>query len=197
MASQRLLSEPQVVVNQRNPVDDCIAIVNRRLIDRSKLAVNGFPLRARFGFSAAAADLALLLSGNLDLARTLLLARAFCALNFSKATLPKRSAGKQVPDDAWMVIRLSLLPWPLIEGKQIPPDPAIVRRLSAGDAAGAFALARQRLAAHGVHATVRQTSQPPDIARLWVAALAFPISQNTAQLFLKRIDPNFSAAKSH
>lgn len=197
MASQRLLPEPQVVVNQRVPVDDCIAIINRRLIDRSKLDVNGFPLRARFGFSAAASDLTLLLTNNLDLARTLLLARAFCALNFSKAPLPMHTANKQFPDDAWMVIRLSLLPWPLIEGKQIPPDPSIARRLSAGDAAGAFALARQRLAAHGIYATVRKTSQPPEVARLWAAALAFPISQNTAQRFLKRIDPNFSITDSH
>ncbi len=199
MASQRLLPLPQVVVNQRIPVEDCIAIVNRRLIDRNKLGTAGFPLAARRGFSANATDLALLLSGSLDLARTLLLARAFCALNFSSAKLPvviTSSGSARFPDDAWMIIRLSLLPWPLIEGKQIPPDPAIARRLSAGDAVGAFALARQRLAAHGIHATVRQTSQPPEIARLWAAALAFPISQNTAQRFLKRIDPNFSATNS-
>jgi CRISPR-associated protein Csx17 len=194
LTSQRLQPEPQVVVNQRVPVEDCIAIVNRRMIDRSTLGVAGFPLLARRGFSASAADIAELLSGDLDLARTLLLARAFCALDFSKSTpLQRAPTAAQFPDDAWMVIRLSLLPWPLVEGKQIPPDPAIARRLSAGDAAGAFALARQRLAAHGIHATVRRTSQPPDIARLWAAALAFPISQNSAVKFLKRIDPNFSS----
>lgn len=195
MASQRLLSEPQVVINQRNPIDDCIAIVNRRLIDRAALGVNCFPLQARHGFSANAADLAALLSASLDLERTMLLARASCALNFSKAASITSAANTEFPDDAWMVIRLSLLPWPMHEA-QIPPDPAIVRRLSAGDATGAFALARQRLAAHGIHATVRQTSQPPEIARLWAAALAFPISQSTAQKFLKRIDPNFSATNS-
>lgn len=199
IGSQRLAPLPQVVVSQRVPVDDCIAIVNRRLIDRSKLGVDGFPLAARYGFSASTADLALLLSGTIDWQRTLLLARAFCALDFS-ATKPlsndvKRSS--EFPDDAWMVIRLSLLPWPLVEGKQIPQDPAIARRLSAGDASGAFALARIRLSAHGIHPTVRKTSQPPEIARLWAAALAFPISQYTAAKFLKRIDPNFSASNSH
>lgn len=196
LGSQRLLPEPQVVINQRVAIDDCIAIVNRRLVDRSKLGVAGFPLDARRGYAANATDLAAVLNGTLDLQRTLLLARAFCALDLSAAKRPEIGASAGAfPDDAWMVIRLSLLPWPLIEGKQIPPDPAIARRLSAGDAAGAFALARLRLGAHGIHPTVRQTSQPPEIARLWAAALAFPISQRTASTFLKRIDPNFSSTQ--
>lgn len=197
MVAQRQLPEPQVVVSQQLPIDNCIAIVNRRLVDRTMLNLKGFPLRPKHGFSVSAADLALLLTDKLNLDRTLLLARAFCALSFDPIKPKAFCSGNdqmELPDDAWMVIRLSLLPWPLIDGKQIPADPAIARRLSAGDAAGAFSLARARLAAHGIHASVRQTSQPPEIARRWAAALAFPISQRTAQGFLKRIDPNFSAA---
>ena len=142
-SSERLAPLPQAVVNQRSPADDCIAIVNRRLVDRSKLGLDGFPLQAKNTFSASTSDLAILLCGGLDLERIMQLARSFCALDFSKAKLLLRVANtSKFPDDAWMVIRLSLLPWPLIEGKQIPPDPAIARRLSAGDAAGAFALER-------------------------------------------------------
>lgn len=196
LTSQRLLPAPQVVVLQRNAIDDCIAIVGRRLIDRAKLDTPGFPLRARTGFTTTAADLATLIAGSADLERTLRLARALCALNFRDARMPLSSeSSSMLPDDAWLVIRLSLLPWPLVEDRQIPVDPAIVRRLSSGDAAGAFDLARQRLCAFGIHPTIRQTSQPPAIAKWWAAALAFPLSQGTARRFLKRIDPNFSVSK--
>ena len=69
-------------------------------------------------------------------------------------------------------------------------DPALVRRLAAGDAATAFDLASRRLRAAGVCCTVRTSAAPVDTARLWAAALAFPITQRTAGRLLQRLDPN-------
>ena len=72
----------------------------------------------------------------------------------------------------------------------IGADPALVRRLAAGDAATAFAIASRRLGAAGVRCTVRAGTAAPDTARLSAAALAFPITQGTARRFLHRLDPN-------
>ena len=47
-----------------------------------------------------------------------------------------------------------------------------------------------RLRAAGIYPTVRVASASPDTARLWAAALAFPISRHTAMDFVRRLDPH-------
>ena len=190
--------QPDVVMHGRSGVDDAIAIVERRLVEASQRGHGHLPLRAHQRASAQAADLAELLSGNVDLDRTLKLARALTALDHKawakSAVFVEPPYASVWPEDAWLVIRLCTLPWPLRTRSgfelDIGANPMIVRRLASGDAATAFAVASRRLAAAGVRCTVRASSASPERARLWAAALAFPISKLTAESFLHRIDPN-------
>ena len=199
--SMRLAIRPEVVMQGRRGVDDAIALVERRLVEASQRAHRHLPLQPCLRSSARIADLAVLQSGGIDLDRTLKLARALMALD-RKAWVqrpisiePRETAySLPWPEDAWLAIRLCMLPWPLRTRSgfelDIGADPALVRRLAGGDAATAFTMASRRLAAAGVRCTVRASSASPGMARLWAAALAFPISERTAERFLYRIDPN-------
>ncbi len=197
-AGASLDRQPDAVMHGRRGVDDAIALVERRLIEASQQSHRHLPLRADPRASAKIADLAALLSGDLDLDRTLKLARALMALDrkaWARSSVsiepPYASAW---PEDAWLAIRLCTLPWPLRtrSGFQldIGANPALIRRLAGGDADTAFTLASRRLGTVGVRCTVRASTASPDTARLWAAALAFPITTRTAESFLYRVDPN-------
>lgn len=190
----RLHVGPEVVMRGRRGIDDAIALVERRLVEAAQRGERRLPLVGAHRAMAQSADLAALLAGDVDLDQTLGLARALMAVDGRAWALhpvpPKPPTDKRQPDDGWLVLRLALLPWPFKDGRCIGTDPAIVRRLAAGDAAGAVELALRRLRAAGVSATVRAATAPPETARLWAAALAFPISENTAEEFLFRLDPS-------
>jgi len=194
---KRLLVGSEVVMRGRRGIDDAIALVERRLIEASQRGERRLPLQAAHRASAHPADLAVLIAGSVDVNRAVARGRALMALDrkmwpqqFIEIGRPRHT---EWPDDAWLVIRLALLPWLLTTrdgGKlRIGTDPAIFRRLTNGDAATAVELALRRLRAAGIRATVRTAVVPPEIARLWAAALAFPITQNTAAAFLRRLDP--------
>ena len=193
---QRLEKKPDVVMNGRSGVEDAIAVVGRRFVeidgneDRKPLLLAG--KRA----SAYSADLGRLLAGEVDTDRVMALARALMAINrgqwAQKPCPPARPNSLIIwPDDAWLAIRLSLLPFPLpTADRVIPSDPAILRRLECGDPSSAVQLALQRLRAAGIRTTVRVATVSAQSSRLWAAALAFPISQTTASVFLSRLAPN-------
>lgn len=194
---KRLLVGSEVVMRGRRGIDDAIALVERRLIEASQRGERRLPLQAAHRASVHPTDLALLIAGSVDVNRAVALGRALMALDrkmwpqqFMEIGRPRHT---EWPDDAWLVIRLALLPWPLTTqdgGKlRIGTDPTIFRRLTNGDAATAVELALRRLRAAGIRATVRAAVVPPETARLWAAALAFPITQNTAAAFLRRLDP--------
>ncbi|MBP7864680.1 MAG: type I-U CRISPR-associated protein Csx17 [Acidobacteria bacterium] len=193
-AQARLETRPDVVLAGREGIDDALALVRRRLIEAAQKGQRRLPLSPAFRAYAHPADLARLLAGEVDLDRTLALARALMALDGSRwAAAPCPPSGPRhldYPDDAWLAIRLSLLPWPLEDGRKIGVDPAVFRRLESGDAATAFELARRRLHAAGIGATVRCAAVSPETARLWAAALAFPVTRRTAGSFVRRLDPN-------
>ena len=196
--SARLDVSPEVVIHGRRGLDDAIAVVERRLVEASQREGRHLPLKAAPRAAASIADLAALLSGHVDLDRALALARALMALDrraWAEQYIPIESPQTtNWPDDAWLAIRLCTLPWPLKTRSgfeiDIGTDPALVRRLAAGDAASAVAIALRRLGAAGVRCTVRTGAASPGTARLWAAALAFPITQGTARRFLLRLDPN-------
>ena len=197
-AGVRLDVQPDVVMHGRRGREDAIALVERRLVEASQREGRHLPLRAAPHASAGIADLATLLEGGVDLDRTLTLARALMALDrkaWADQSIPidpLRASGW--PDDAWLAIRLCTLPSPLRTRSgfelDVGADPALVRRLAAGDAASAYGLASRRLRAAGVRCTVRASTASGDTARLWAAALAFPITQRAAGRFLHRLDPN-------
>lgn len=182
----------------RRGTDDAVALVERRLVEASQREGRHLPLKAAPRASASIADLTALLTGSVDLDRTLTLARALMALDrraWAERYVPIEPArAADWPDDAWLAIRLCTLPWPLRTRSgfelDVGADPALVRRLAAGDAATAFDLASRRLRAAGVCCTVRTSAASVDTARLWAVALAFPITQRTAGRLLQRLDPN-------
>ncbi len=197
-ATTRLDLQREVVMHGRRGLDDAIALVERRLVEASQREGRHLPLRTAPRAAASIADLTALLSSHVDLDRTLALARALMALDrkaWAKQHIPfELPRTPSWPDDAWLAIRLCALPWPLKTHSgfelDIGTDPALVRRLAAGDAASAIAIALRRLGAVGVRCTVRTGTASPGAARLWAAALAFPITQGTARRFLLRLDPN-------
>lgn len=190
----RLQIGPDVVMQGRLGIDDASAVVERRLIEAAQRGERRLPLQAATRAAAHPTDLGTLIAGAMDMDRTLDLGRALMALDcelwpqqYISLSRPQHT---EWPDDAWFAIRLAMLPWPLPDGRWIGVDPAILRRLESGDAATAVELALRRLRAAGIHATVRVASVSPETARLWAAALAFPISQHTAAVFVHRLDPH-------
>ncbi len=200
VGSAAKLDVPQgVVVHGRRGVDDAIALVQRRLVEASQRGDRHLPLVAAPNAAAGRRDLASLLAGGVDLDRTLTLGRAFMALDrkswdehHAPALFP--SDASDWPDDAWLAIRLCVLPWPLELRSgfklDVGADPSLVRRLAAGDAESAVRIALRRLQAAGVRCTVCTATASPETARLWAAALAFPITKGTARQFLYQLDPN-------
>ena len=201
-------TQPDVVMHGRRGLDDAIALVQRRLAEASQQQGRHLPLKAAPNTAASSTDLAALLAGHVDLDHTMTLARALMALDRKawnqkgfKIKAHQTSDSPDWPDDAWLAIRLCTLPWPLEtrSGFQldIGTDPAIVRCLAADDAARALIIASRRLRAAGVRCTIRSGAAPPDTARLWAAALAFPITKNTAQRFFDRLSPSTNNDYAH
>ena len=197
----RLSPGSDVVMHGRSGIEDAIALVRRRLIESAQRGERSLPLFAAVNAAVTPADLAQLVRGAVDLDRTMTLARALMALDargWARNPFPPRSdKSDERPDDAWLVLRLSLLSWPLEDGRRIPLDTAIFRRLESGDAATALELARRRLQAAGIQSSVRVTSVPADTARCWAAAMAFPISRRTASRFVHLIDPHALSEAHH
>jgi CRISPR-associated protein Csx17 len=187
----RLSSKPEVVMTGRRGEDDAVSLLTRRLVEAAQHGDRRLPLAPEWRAAASRSDVAALLEGNVSLDRTLEIARAFMALDRrawrAQPVNALPSASNEWPDDAWMVIRLALLPW-AVEDRPTGPDPAIVRRLATGDTTTAFNVAIRRLQAIGIRPSVRVTPAEPN-AKLWAAALAFPISRRTANSFLQRISP--------
>lgn len=189
-----LQTGPKVVMQGRDGVNDAIALVSRRLWEAAQRGERRLPLTPAYRAVSTPTDLAELVAGRVDLNRTMALARALMAVNGrkwdTKPCPPQRPKNRRYPDDAWLIIRLAMLPWSLPDGRNIGVDPAIVRRLASGDATTATELALRRLRAAGINATVRVATVPPATARLWAAALAFPIDKKVAAEFVRRLDPN-------
>lgn len=193
--------ETAAVLNGRNGQDDAIALVERRLIEAGQRGERRLPLLAAYRASAAPADLAALVAGQVDLDRTMALARALMAID-GRAWAEKPSPAQiapagDLPDDAWLAIRLAMLPWALPNGKKIGADPAIFRRLASGDGQTAVELALRRLSSAGICPSVRVAAVTPETSRLWAAALAFPITPKTAEYFLFRLDPIIQKETPH
>lgn len=193
----RLDVRPEVVMHGRRGIDDTIALIERRLIEAAQRGDRHLPLAAAPRASACNSDLVDLLAGEVDLDRTLSLARALMALDrraWAEEYIPvDRPSTTDWPDEAWMVLRLCFLPHPIrlphSRKLDIAADPQIFRRLANGDAASAIDLALHRLRVAGINCTIRAGNTTPEIARLWAAALAFPINSNLAARYARRLDP--------
>lgn len=188
----RLVRDSRVVIGGRDAIADCAAIVERRLVEAAQRGQRRLPLIAARGCGAHPADLAALIAGDVDLGRVSALARAFMAVRWHqwkhcKASRTRRGA---LPDEAWISLRLACLPWPLDDNRTIPADDGLIRRLMSGDGVTAVDVALRRLRAAGMRPPIRGASADPPTARLWAAALAFPISRSSALSMARAFEPS-------
>lgn len=183
---------PDRVMQGRSGVDDLIAVVERRMIEGAQHGSRSLSLCGRSVF-ASRFDLARLLAGGVDLDRCMRLARAFMGLDedawFVERPRLRPTPAFDWPDEAWLALRVSLLPWALPDGRTPRADPAVVRRLDAGDTSGAVQVALRRLRSAGISCGFTAATTTPTQARLYAAALAFPISKHSAVAFAARLDP--------
>ncbi len=193
VSDKRLLRDSRVVVSGRDPLADCAAIVERRLIEAGMKGQRRLPLVAARGCGARFGDLAAFLSGSLDVGKIFDLARAFMAIQWNRLLpehRPAPASSTDQPDEAWLTLRLACLPWPLEDGRNIPSEPGIVRRLIAEDTASATDIALKRLRAVGIRTPLQAATADPLTAQLWAAALVFPIDRSSAQSAAALLDPS-------
>ncbi len=189
---KRLLRDSRVVIGGRDAIADCAAVVERRLIEAAQRGQRRLPLVAARWCEAHPADLGALIAGGVDMGRVSALARAFMAVRWERwrpATPPAVPAGAW-PDEAWIALRLACLPWPLDDNRTIPADDALIRRLISGDGAAAVEVALRRLRSAGLRPPIQGAFADPGTARLWAAALAFPISRYWARTMAQRFEPS-------
>jgi CRISPR-associated protein Csx17 len=191
---KRLAKDSRVVASGRDPVNDLLAVVTRRLVEASQRAERRLPIDAARGFSATPGDLSAWLSRGVDVPKVVGLARAFMSVRWDRAVVMKNHGSRMPdaawPDEAWMAIRLACLPWPIDAHYNVPSDAAMVNRLAAGDGATAGDLALRRLRSAGLRPVVHAACADTETARLWAAALAFPVSQSVARAMARRLDSN-------
>lgn len=193
-AGKRLAQDPRLVVRQRGALGDAIAVIERRLIEAGRHGGRQLPLQSAPGYAATWADLADLLAGHVDLDLILRLAQPLMALDWRR--VPPRAIPWQSPprEPAWLALRLCCLSDPLPDGRRIPCDPALVRRLAAGDAASALAIALRRLGSAGVRPPLRAGTADPATARRWAAAQIFPITSAMAAQAIAHLHPTAPGA---
>jgi CRISPR-associated protein Csx17 len=195
---KRLAHDPRVVMTGRDPIRDLGAVVERRLIEATADGQRRLRLVAAPGCGARLADLAQFLGGELDIDKLVGLARAMMAIRWGGWSrdydLPF-TPGAQMPDEPWLAIRLAFLPYPWISDLQIPADERIVRLLLSGDATRASQLAQMRLRSVGVRSPFQAGVTERNSARLWAAALVFPIDRRTAIRLMRILDPRLDPKK--
>lgn len=185
-ADKRLVNDPRVVMMGRDPLSDLVAIVERRIVEASQTGSRTLPLVARHGAGARLGDIARFLAGEVDVERTVALARALMALDWEHVRLPPtRIDSKDRPDEGWEALRLCSLPFRVCE-RSIATEPAMFRRLAAGDAAGAVEIALRRLRAAGLRPPLVAAIADPTTARRWAGAFAFPIAPAVAAAMAER-----------
>lgn len=190
---KHLALDPRVVALGRDPLADFAAIVDRRLVEAAQHGARRLPLVAAAGFEASPCDLGRLVAGTVDVFRIAALARSLMAIRWERAVIRRHEALEgSWPDEAWQILRIACLPWPLDAGHAIPADQALVRRLVSGDAATALELASRRLGAAGLYAPVRGVLADAATATAWAAALAFPLSLSSARAMASAFQPSTS-----
>jgi len=192
-ADKRLVNDPRVVTSGRDPIRDLIAVVERRLIEARMKGERRSRLVAAAGCAARLDDLARFLTGSLDIEKLLGLARAFMAVKWdqwSREHWLRTESSSELPEETWLTVRLACLPWPLTRDKDIPADARIVRLLSGADGARAVEIACTRLRSVGIRPPLQAGVTDPASARLWAAALAFPINRGSALRAAAILDPS-------
>ena len=197
-SDKRLAKDSRVVVSGRDPIADCAAIVERRLIEAGMKGERRLKLVSPFGAAARLDDLALFLGGHIDVQRVFDLARALMAVKWDSWQRRSQTGivhSKESPSEAWLALRLACLAWPLADGHDIPAEPSIIRRLLAGDGPGAMQRAITRLTSAGIRSPLQTAITDFPTAKLWASALVFPIDRFSAVRAVAILDPRKKVPK--
>lgn len=197
VTGKRLVKDPRVVMSGRDALSDCAAVVERRLTEAQVKGQRALPLVAASGYSAALCDLAELLHGGIDLGKVAELARAFMAVQWTQCSvggMGKPARTKTLPPEGWLAVRLACLPWPLPPDRRISAEAGALRKLMAGDGAGAMGLALARLRSAGIRPPLRAGALDEFSARLWAASLVFPIDRGSALRAAAALDPTLKGS---
>ncbi len=196
------LEHQRAVYSGRDAIKDFCAVVERRSIESGMGRyedTHRLPLQSHFHsrVNALLMDLGRFLSGHVDMQKISALGRALMAIKWQEFDYNKhkpqsiaKSDDYLFPDEAWMAIRLAALPWKLDSSMDIRCESAMLRRLVGGDAAGAAEIAIRRLRSNGIGVPFQAVSTDAQTARLWAAALVFPISKKTVRWAAGVLDPN-------
>jgi CRISPR-associated protein Csx17 len=188
-ADKRLVNDPRVVMTGRDPLGDLVALVDRRFVEASQRGSRTLPLVAAYGAGARLDDLARFLEGEVDVERVVALGRALMALDWKHVQMPYARVEPRGdrPDEAWEALRLCALPFPVHE-RTIATEPAMFRRLVAGDVPGAVEIALRRLRASGFRPPLDAAIADLASARRWAAAFAFPLDRHVVSTMAKRFE---------
>jgi CRISPR-associated protein Csx17 len=190
-ADKRLVNDPRVVMTGRDPLGDLVALVERRFVEASQRGSRTLPLVAAYGAGARLDDLARFLEGEVDVERVVALGRALMALDWKHVQMPHPCVEPDGdrPDEGWEALRLCALPFPVHE-RTIATEPAMHRRLAAGDVSGAVELALRRLRASGFRPPLDAAiaARGAESARRWAAAFAFPLDRLVVSTMADRFE---------
>jgi len=196
-SEKRLAKDSRVIATGRDPVRDLAALVERRLIESGMKGQRDSRLVAARGCGARLDDLAQFLNGSLDIDKLLGLACAFMAIRWNRWNEggPSPLFSGLIPDEPWLAIRLANLPGNWINDQHIPAEARIVRLLMSGDSSRAIDIACNRLRSAGIRPPLQAGMTDAVTARLWAAALAFPIDWKTASMIAQLLDPRLKPKK--
>ena len=175
--------DPNVVWGHGGLVRNLIAVLQRRLIEALRHGkqknhdVLLFPGTGRY--NASLGDITAFINGDVDDSRIEALLRGLILINWryiGKDVL-RQLAGdlKPTPDAAYALLKLCHLSGKLGD-KDVPLQPAIIRRAVAGDLAAASRLATRRLRGSGFSPAVDVVMCRGERAARIAAALMFPVS---------------------
>ncbi len=201
LKDQRLANDPRVVMNGRDFLSDCAAIVERRLIEAQRDGHRRLPLVAARRCGIKLKDLGLFISGRVDDRKVSMFSRAMMAVRWDKLKhehLPNatHSTESEIPDEAWMMLRLANLSGPLKDGRKIPVEPAIIRLLQSGDTTRAIEIAARRLRSSGIRPPIQSGFADFETSRRWAAALVFPLNFGSVQAAAETIDPSMKGTSN-
>jgi CRISPR-associated protein Csx17 len=185
---------PSVVCFGRDLVSDCIALVNRRIVEagqKGERLIDLWPMNPFF--AARQGDLNLFLAGVLSQEKILGLAQAFMMLD------PRQlrdtswrpafvNTGDNSVDDVYAMMRLCIMTEYLNDGLEhaIPMNPLVFSRLASNDVRSAARLAARHLRAHGL---IPPVTLAIGDSRLLAASMAFSISSVSMDKLVKTMVP--------
>ena len=165
----------------RDSLADCGAVVERRLIEASAKGQRRLPLEAAQGCSAGLGDLAALLAGVIDLGKVLDLARAFMAVRWDPMVDHALSGPESLIGPARRSVVGVAFGLPALAPCTGQADP-FRDRYCAASAGGRFRWCDGGCPgtplAVGIRPPLQAAVADRRTARLWAAALVFPIDRD-------------------